>query len=428
MYSLSTPDRIFCSFALCILLIAGGCSGQKTEAAGQSGAGRNRGAGGRAGGRGDAPVPVLVAKAVQKNVPVEAEVIGTVEAFSTVTIKPQISGQLIQAHFQEGQFVNKGQLLVTIDPRALEAQVKQTEATIARDQAAITQAQANVARDRAQEANARAQLDRASQLWKSGIISKEQHDQAATTVETLQATINASVAAVENAQAQIAASRASLENQKVQLGFTRIYSPISGRTGTLLVKPGNVVQANTSELTTINQVQPVYVTFALPEAYLPEIRRNTRGLTVVAKSDEGGIQESGKVAYFENTVDVTTGTIKLKATFPNANRTLWPGQFVRVTVRLQDRPNAIVVPNQAIQTGQDGTYVYIVKPDQTVEIRPVTPGQRSGEETVVDKGVQPGETVVTEGTLRLVPGARVQLRERGVPGGSGGQRRTGRRS
>jgi membrane fusion protein, multidrug efflux system len=390
-----------------------GCSGEKTSAAGA------KGAGGRGGGRGgDAAVPVTVAKAVQKDIPVQAEVIGTVEPYATVSVKPQISGQLMQAHFNEGDFVKQGQLLLTIDARAIEAQLKQTEATILRDQAQMQQAQANLARDRSQESNAKSQLQRADQLAAGGIISKEQHDQAATALESLNATINADIAAIENAKAQIAASRAMLENQKVQMGFTKVFSPIAGRTGSLLVKPGNIIQANTTDVATINQVQPAYVSFALPESYLAELRRAGSGLQVVVKTEQGEGTAVGKVSYFENTVDVTTGTIRVKAKFDNQDRLLWPGQFVRVTLKLQDRPNAIVVPSQAVQTGQEGLFVYIVKPDQTVDIRPVRAGQRAGDETVIEDGVQPGETVVTEGTLRLVAGSRVQLRERGQ-GGSG---------
>jgi multidrug efflux system membrane fusion protein len=190
------------------------------------------------------------------------------------------------------------------------------------------------------------------------------------------------------------------------------------------MKPGNIVTANQTDLATINQVQPVYVTFALPEANLSALRRhNGPGMHVVAAPDEGGEKETGTLAFFENTVDPTTGTIKLKATFPNTHRTLWPGQFVRVTLRLGEKPNAVLVPNQAVQSGQDGTFVYIVKNDQRVDVRAVTIGPRIGEETVIEKGVEPGETVVTEGTLRLVPGSRVQVRDPQRPGAPGGGRR-----
>jgi multidrug efflux system membrane fusion protein len=192
----------------------------------------------------------------------------------------------------------------------------------------------------------------------------------------------------------------------------------------LLTKPGNIVTANQTDLATINQVQPVYVTFALPEANLVALRQHSGPkMQVTAISDEGGETETGILAFYENAVDQTTGTIRLKATFPNTHRTLWPGQFVRVTLRLGEKSNAVLVPNQAVQSGQDGTFIYVVKPDQKVEVRNVTAGQRVGEETVIEKGIEPGETVVTEGTLRLVPGSRVQVREPQGPGGPGGGRR-----
>jgi multidrug efflux system membrane fusion protein len=359
-------------------------------------------------------------------VPIVAEVIGNVEASSTVTLRPQISGQLVQSFFQEGDFVKKGQLLLTVDRRVLDAQLRQLESQINRDEAAAGQARANLARDRAQEANARAQLDRATKLLKEGILSKEQHDQYATALATLEATVKADEAAIQNSNATTETSRAAVETQRVQLGFTNIYAPISGRTGALMVKPGNIVTANTTELATINQVQPVFVTFGLPEANLGALRQHMGPkMQVTAVADEGGAKETGALAFFENAVDPTTGTIKLKATFPNTTRTLWPGQFVRVTLRLGERANAILVPNQAVQSGQEGTFVYVIKPDQRVDVRPVVASQRVGEETVIEKGVEAGDTVVTEGTLRLVPGARVQVREPQVPGAPGGGGRRG---
>jgi len=406
-----------CAAAALTALLLTGCNSGKTAQASAKG-----------GGRGDAAIPVMVAKAVTRDVPLVAEVIGSVESSSSVTLRPQISGQLMEAHFQEGDFVKAGQLLLTLDRRPLEAQLKQLEAQILRDEASLGQAQANLARDRAQGANAKAQLDRAGQLWKQGIISKEQFDQYSTTVAQLDATVKADEAAIENSRAQIAASKAAVETQKVQLNYTYINAPISGRTGTLLVKPGNVVTANTTDLATINQIQPVFVTFSLPESNLSSLRQSAgQKLPVTAFAEEGGAKQTGTLSFFENTVDTTTGTIKLKATFPNTERSLWPGQFVRVSLKLSERSNATLVPNQAVQSGQDGTFVYIVKPDQKVDVRPVTIAQRVGEETVIDKGVQPGETVVTEGTLRLVPGSRVMVREPGQ-GPAGGQRRGGRRS
>jgi multidrug efflux system membrane fusion protein len=400
-----------------LVVLAGLLTGCKGDTAAAS----TKGPGGGKGGRGDIATPVTVGHAVLRNVPVQAEVIGAVEASAMVSLKPQISGQLMEVRFREGDFVKEGQLLALVDPRALQAQLNQLQAQIAKDQAALGQSEAALARDRAQEGNAKSQLERAAQLWKQGIISKEQYDQYVTTEATFAATINADLAAIENSKAQIVASQAAVDTQKVQLGYTKIYAPITGRTGSITVKPGNILTANTTELATINQVQPVYVTFSLPEVNLPALRQHTgQKLPVTAMPEEGGTPQTGALAFFENTVDPTTGTVKVKALFDNRDRVLWPGQFVRVTLKLGDHPNAILVPTQAVQSGQDGTFVYVVKSDQKVELHPVTTSARLGDETVIDKGVNVGDTVVTEGTLRLIPGARVAVRERPAGGGRGG--------
>jgi multidrug efflux system membrane fusion protein len=232
-------------------------------------------------------------------------------------------------------------------------------------------------------------------------------------------------AAIESARAQIVASKAAVENAKVMLSYTTIRSPITGRTGNLAVKQGNIVTANTSELMTIAEVEPIYVTFSVPESQLGDIKRymGQGKLTVTATPQDDNTQkESGYLTFIDNTVDATTGTIKLKGTFANGDHKLWPGQFVRVTLQLTSRPNAVVVPNQAVQTGQDGQFVYVVKDDKTVEMRPVVTSTRVDQELVVDSGLQPGETIVTEGQLRLAPGSRVQVRDgRERPGGRGGQ-------
>ena len=220
-------------------------------------------------------------------------------------------------------------------------------------------------------------------------------------------------ASIESAKAAIGASRAGVENARVQLSYTAIYSPIHGRTGNLTVKLGNVVMANSMELVTINQVEPIYVTFAVPEAQLPAIKRFMAQGTLPVRArpqDELTDEEVGVLTFVDNSVDMTTGTIRLKGTFPNTNHKLWPGEFVRVTLRLAEQPDALVVPTQAIQTGQDGQFVFVVKKDMTVESRPVTAGMRVDEDVVVEKGLEPGETVVTEGHLRLAPGVRVQYR------------------
>lgn len=408
-------NRLGLCFLLVAFILLAGCGSEKTTAASTKGPG----------GRGDFAIPVTVARATQRDVPIQAEVIGSVEAASTVVLKPQISGQIMKAYFHEGDFVKQGQLLLDIDPRALDAQLNQLQAQILKDEAALGQAEANLARDRAQEENAKTQLSRAVELNKGGIISKEQYDQYTTTVASFAATIKADLAAIENAKAQITASKAAVENQKVQLSYTKLYAPISGRTGTLTIKPGNVVMANTTELATINQVEPVFVTFALPEVNLTALRIHAgEKLPVSAVPEEGGAPQVGALAFFENTVDPTTGTVRLKATFQNRDHVLWPGQFVRVTLKLGDRPRAVLIPSQAVQSGQDGTFVYIVKPDQKVDIRQVAAIQRLGDESVIERGVEPGDTVVTEGALRLVPGSRVQVRQPGE-GGRGGRRGQG---
>lgn len=428
---MESMDRLRSRSALCVVFVIfacllTGCKDEKTEASTKGPGGPGGGGGGGRGGRGDMAIPVTVAKAVQRDVPLQAEVIGSVEASSTVSIKPQISGQILEAHFHEGDFVKAKQLLLTIDPRTYEAQLNQLQAQILRDEAGLSQAEANMARDRAQEENAKTQLQRADQLQKGGIISKEQYDQYSTTAATFAATIKADLAAIENAKAQIAASKAAVENQKVLLGYTKIYAPISGRTGTLTVKPGNVVMANTTELANINQVEPVFVTFALPEIHLAALRKHAgEKLPVTAVPEEGGTGQTGTLSFFENTVDPTTGTVRLKASFTNRDHILWPGQFVRVTLKLGELPQAVLVPSQAVQSGQEGTFVYVVKPDQRVDIKQVATSERIGDETVVSRGVDAGDTVVTEGTLRLIPGARVSVRERGQGGPGGGPGRRG---
>ena len=302
-----TAAALWVAVPVVAALLGSGCSGRTSA--------DSKGPGGL-GGRGDFAVPVTAARAAQKDVPVQAQVIGAVEAYSTVTLKAQISGQLMEANFKEGDFVKKGQLMFTLDPRLLEAQLKQTEANIARDVAALGQSEANLSRDRAQQLNARQQRDRWAELYKDGgIISKEQFETYETTASSFDATVKADEAAIENAKAQIAASRASLDNQKIQLSYTKIYAPISGRTGAILVKPGNIVTANTTELAAINQVQPVFVSFSLPETFLPALRKNNGGkLPVRAITEDAADSHLGMLSFFDNAVDTSTGTIRLKAT------------------------------------------------------------------------------------------------------------------
>ena len=394
-----------------------GCSNTGASAGAPGGGG---GKGGGRGGRGaGGDVPVTVANASQKDVPVEIQVIGNVEASTTITVKAQAGGQLTKVHFNEGDFVKKGELLFSIDPRPLEATLNQALANVAKDEAVLGQVQANMARDLAQAKYTDSQAKRYAELAQGGIISKDQAEQLRANADAVAQAVNADKAAIASAQASIGASRATAENARVQLGFTKIVSPINGRTGNLTVKEGNVVMTNNMDLMTINQVEPIFVTFSVPEAQLNAVKRYmAQGkLTVRARpQDESTMgEEQGTLTFVDNTVDVTTGTIKLKATFPNTDHKLWPGQFVRVTLRLTTQSNAIVVPNEAIQTGQNGSFVYVVK-DRIVEQRNVVTGARVGQEMVVSQGLEAGETVVTEGQLRLAPGSRVVVRGGRGPG------------
>ncbi len=333
-----------------------------------------------------AAVPVAATAAVRKDMPLEVGVIGTVEAYSTVTVRAQITGELTSVNFQQGDDVAAGQELFTLDRRPLEA--------------ALLQANAVLERDSVQAANAKVILQRYEELVQRGIVAREQRDTARATVAVLEATL--------------ASDRAAIENAKVQLQYATIRAPIMGRTGALLVTPGNLVRANDqTPLVTINQVTPIYVSFAFPEALLAELRRYIgRGtLRVEARpANDTGSPAVGTITFVDNAVDQTTGTIKVKGTFPNEDRHLWPGQFVNVVVRLSTDSAAIVVPTIAVQTGPDGFYVYVVKADGTVELRPVMVAREAGTETVIKSGLAMGDTVVTDGHLRLVPGSHVSVK------------------
>ena len=353
--------------------------------------------------KGEGGVPVTVALATQRDVPLQIEVIGNVEAYSTITVKAQVGGAITQVHFREGEFVKAGDLLFTIDTRPLNAMLNEVEANLAKDEAALGQAEANHVRDTAQQKYAQSQADRYGRLFQSGIVSKDQAEQMRSNADALAAGVKADEAAVRSARAAIVATKATVDNARVQLGYTTMRSPIDGRTGNIMVKQGN-----------INQVEPIYVTFSVPESQLPDIKRYMAvgKLPVLATPQaDATAQERGVLTFVDNSVDATTGTIKLKGTFPNTDHKLWPGVFVRVTLRLTTQPNAVVVPNQAVQTGQEGPFVFVVKTDRSVESRPVIIGARVDQDIVIASGIQPGETVVTEGQLRLAPGIKVQIRD-----------------
>ena len=374
-------------------------------------------------------MPVLTAEVFQKDVPVDLSAIGNVEAYATISVRAQVAGQLIEVKLREGDFVKKGDHLFTIDPTPYRAQLAQAEANLKRDEALLAQAQSVFERDAANTEYQQLVADRQRQLRGRGIVSRDQDEQARAAADAAAAAVNADKAAIESARAQLVAQQAAVGSAKVALGYTVIRAPLDGRTGNLAVKAGNLVTANTTELTTIAQMQPIYVTFNLPAVHLPTIKRHLTQdpLTATAIPQDADSQPAtGRLTFADNTIDAATDTIKLKATFANSDRRLWPGQFARVSLRIATLPHATVVPSQAVQTGQDGQYVFVVTPESTVEQRPVVIGQRVGDDTVVESGLRPGETVVTEGQLRLEAGSRVQVGPQGDDDGGQSGRGRGR--
>ena len=362
-----------------------------TEKPAGPGPGRAAGAGGggQAGGRsrGGEAVPVVVVTALQKAVPLQIRAVGNVEAYTTVAVKSQVTGVLTQAHFKEGQDVKKGQLLFTVDPRPFEAALKQAEA--------------NLARDNAQLKNLREQVRRYAELVEKQYVSREQYDQIKTNADAAESVVDADKAAVDNA--------------KVQLSYCYIYSPVNGRVGSLLVNEGNLVRVNDgAPLVVINQLNPINVTFAVPEQYLADLKRHMAGrklgVDATFQSDDGR-PEQGFLAFVDNAVDRSTGTIKLKAEFINSERRLWPGQFVNVVLTLETQADAVVIPSEAIQVGPDGQQVFVVKEDKRVEMRPVNIARTQEGQAVISKGLVAGEVVVREGQFLLGPDSRVEIKD-----------------
>lgn len=347
------------------LIVVAACGGQKAKPA-------------------DERIPVTVATAQQKDMPVEIRAIGSVQPLQTVAVRALVAGQLTRVWFREGDEVRRGQTLFTIDPRPM--------------QAAFAQAQANLARDEAEMRNAEAQSTRYADLVKKDYVTREEFDKIS--------------AGAEAARAVVAADRAAIENARLQLSYSNIVAPLDGKTGSLQVHAGNIVRANdTMPLVVINQVHPINVQFAIPERDLGPIRASGMGMSVVASQQGGGPAETGRLTFIDNAVDPATGTIALKASFSNDDRALWPGQYVSVAVTLSSRPNAIVVPAQALQTGQRGQYVFVVKSDNGVEMRPVAVSQQVDQQAIIEHGVSAGETVVTDGQLKLTPKSKVEIKQ-----------------
>jgi len=363
------PFRIAAVLAICgIFLALPACSGKKTAPPPRP------------------PAPVIVASAIQRDVPVLLRAIGTMEASESVTIRTQLSGELTKVAFREGQDVQKGALLCQIDPRSYQAVLRKAEAALARDRVIMH--------------NARDNYERYRQLVKEGIVTQEQAEGYRTTADS--------------AAASVAADHAEVENARTQLSYCTIKAPISGRLGVLAINQGNVVKANDSTLVTINKLTPIYATFTIPEKELAGIKQHLAAGPVIVEAEvpnTPGVVEKGTISFLDNAVDTATGTIKLKATFENGQKRLWPGQFVNLSITLAVRKNAVAVPSQAVQTGQQGHYLFVVKPDMTAELRPVGVGTANQGKTVIEKGLQPGEQVVIDGQVRVIPGGKVEIKQ-----------------
>ncbi len=333
------------------------------------------------------PVPVIVAQASIKDVPIQILAVGNIEAYSSVTIKSRIEGQLVVANVKEGDEIKKGQLLFIIDPRPYEETVRQAEA--------------NLLRDKAQLEFARADLERYEELYKEQLISKQQFEKIKTNYESLKAILKA--------------DEAILKNARLNLNYCYIHSPIDGKIGSLFVHPGNMIKANDTQIATINQIIPIYVRFSVPEQELLRIKKaitqGTLKTDVIIKANDITYNASGKVVFIDNAVDVATGTVKIKAEFPNKDKMLWPGQFVNVVLNIGVKKNSVVIPYRALQTGQKGQYVWVIKEDKSAEMREVTQGLRFGDDVTIEKGLNNGEIVVVDGQLKLMPGAKVEIKK-----------------
>jgi multidrug efflux system membrane fusion protein len=369
--------KIFIGLAAIAIFFSGACSSSSSKSKDEGKTERRVGPGS----------PVIVAKALQKDVPLQVKAVGRVEAYSTVSVKAQVGGEITRVYFKEGQDVKKGELLFTIDPQPYAIALKQAASLLEKDRALLK--------------NAEADVKRYEELVQKDYVTKEQYDQLVANRAVLTASVKADEANVADA--------------KLQLDRCQIRSPIDGRTGSLLIHSGNIIRANdTVSAVVIYQITPTYVAFSVPEQNLPRIKEfmAKEDLKVEAMvSDVNSPSIPGVLTFVDNSIDRATGTILLKATFPNKDQSLWPGQFLNVVLTLTTEKNVVVVPSQAIQTSQSGQYVFVIKDDMTAEMRPVKVDRSVGEVTVVAEGLKSGEKVVTDGQLRLVPGARVEIKQ-----------------
>jgi len=330
--------------------------------------------------------PVKAAVAAKKDVPLRIDVVGNIEAYSMAILTAQVGGQIEKIHFREGAFAKKDDILITIDPRPYKA--------------AVAQAEAVLARDTVQADNTKKDAERYGELVAKGFIAQSQYDQAKT--------------AADAAGSVVVADKAAVENAKLQLGYCYIHSPINGQTGAILINEGNLVKANDKTLATVYQVKPIYASFSVPQIHLPDIRkyRAMGRLKVTAQPptpDSPPVE--GVLTFIDNGVDPATGTIKLKATFDNGEKPLWPGQFVKISILLTTEKDVVVIPSQAVMTSQKGQYVFLVTSDGVAEMKPVTVSRTFDGQSIIATGVEAGQTVITDGQLQAIPGGKVKIVE-----------------
>lgn len=384
-----------------MLLLAAGCTQPAAQPGGPGGGGPKE------------PAPVRIAEARVESVPVELENIATAESVSTVEIKAQVSGEIIEVLFKEGDTVTEGQELFHIDSRPFEAALKMAEAKLARAAALREEASAQLSRNRAEAENMRTELERNKTLLDREMVTREEYDTARTAAAATSAAVDASAATVRSAGEDIRAAEAEVERAKLDLAYCVIRAPITGRSGALQTHKGDLVRANdTVPMVTLTQLKPIYVSFTLPEKYLVDVRlRSAQGplkvRALIPEHEHTPIL--GELTFVDNAVDQETSTIRLKATFPNEDELLWPGQFVRVLVEMEIVNDVVVVPSQAVQTGQQGTYTYVIGADLKAELRPVKTGPRREGLTVISEGLGAGEKIVTDGHMRVAPGQEVRV-------------------
>jgi len=355
--------------------------------------------------------------------PVELSSIGNVEPISTVAVKAQISAELLEVHFKEGDFVRKGQLLFTLDSRIPQGQVGSAQANLEKDQAQLKQAEANLARDTAQLEYAQAEAGRFATLLERNLIAAAEAEQARAKASAGEESVKADRAAIENVRAVLEVDRHTLGGAKLQLSYCTIYSPIDGRTGAVMLTPGNLIKTADAPLVIINQTNPIYVNFTVPQQHWPDIKKNMNGTGLrVSATQDPAHPKQGNVIFVDNAVDATTGTLHMKASFANADNQFLPGMFVNVVLRLSEQPNTKVVPIQALTEGQNGTFVYVVKPDNSVELRPVASSRTHEGFAAIDKGLELDEVVVVDGQARLTPKSRVQIKNSSGEQGGGASR------